>query len=106
MLILPKKNCFSDEVHFDLGGYVNEQNFRIKVSEKPYVVLQKLMQRSEGAIGPCFFENGDGAIITVIGDINDTGVNDIWLQQISATCHNRFIYRQTFDICLISQNCF
>ena len=30
-----KKYIFSDEAHFDLGGYVNKQNCRIWGTEKP-----------------------------------------------------------------------
>ena len=36
MPILAKKNTiFSDEAHFDLGGHVNKQNFRIWGTENP-----------------------------------------------------------------------
>ena len=35
MPILPKKIIFSDEAHFDLGGYVNKQNCRIWGTENP-----------------------------------------------------------------------
>ena len=29
-----KKTIFSDEAHFDLGGYINKQNCRIWVAKK------------------------------------------------------------------------
>ena len=31
-----KKIIFSDEAHFDLGGYINKQNCRIWVTENPH----------------------------------------------------------------------
>ena len=36
-----KKNNFSDEAHFDLGGYVNKQNCRIWGTERPHVYIEK-----------------------------------------------------------------
>ena len=38
-----KKNIFSDEVHFHIGGHINKQNFRFWGSENFYVILQKPM---------------------------------------------------------------
>ena len=56
------KIFFSDEVHFELGGYVNKHNFRILGSEDPQVIeerplhLEKItiwcaLQRCKGVIG-------------------------------------------------------
>ena len=36
-----KKNIFSDEAHFDLGGYANKQNCRIWFTEKPHAYIEK-----------------------------------------------------------------
>ena len=37
-----KKILFSDEAHFDLGGYVNKQNCRIWGTENPHAYIEKL----------------------------------------------------------------
>jgi len=105
-----RKIVFTDEVHFHLGGYVNKQNCRIWGSENPHVVLEKPMhpQRvavccgmwSGGIFGPFFFENEEGATVTV-NDVRYRGIledfffprmeevdiDDIWFQQDRATCH-------------------
>ena len=39
-----KKNIFSDEAHFDLGGYVNNQYFRIWGTENPQAYILCLMR--------------------------------------------------------------
>ena len=36
-----KKIIFSDEAHFDLGGYVNMQNYRIWGTENQHAYLEK-----------------------------------------------------------------
>ena len=41
MSILEKKIVFSDEAHFDLGGYVNKQNSCIWGTENPHAYTQK-----------------------------------------------------------------
>ena len=38
-----KKIIFSDETHFDLGGYVNKQNCRICGTENPHEYIEKPM---------------------------------------------------------------
>ena len=76
MPILAKKIIFSDEAHFDLGGYVR------------------------GIFGPFFFENEQGEAVTVNGDsyrvmlnkylftkIEEQDIGNIWFQQDGATCH-------------------
>ena len=40
-----KKNRFSDEAHFDLGGYVNKQNCCIWGTENPHCLVRILIQR-------------------------------------------------------------
>ena len=67
LLILAKKNIFSDEAHFDLGEYVNKQNYQIWVAENPHAYIEKPTHPkrvtiwcgfcSRGIIGPFFFEN-------------------------------------------------
>ena len=41
MAILAKKIIFSDEAHFDLGGYVNKQNCRIWGTENPQAYIEQ-----------------------------------------------------------------
>ena len=36
-----KNIIFSDEAHFDFGGYVNKQNCRIWGTENPYTYIEK-----------------------------------------------------------------
>ena len=78
MPILAKKIIFSDEAHFDLGGYVNKQNWRIWGTKNPYAYIEKPTNPkqvtvwcgfwSRGIIGPFFFENEQGVAVTVNGD--------------------------------------
>ena len=69
-----KKNIFSDEAHFDFGGYVNKQDYRIWGTENPHAYIEKPMHLkrvtvlSIGIIGPFFFENKQGEAVTVNGD--------------------------------------
>ena len=44
MPILAKKNHFSDEAHFDLGGYVNKQNYLIWGTENLHAYIEKPTQ--------------------------------------------------------------
>ena len=41
ILILAKKIISSDEVHFDLGGYVNKQNWRTWGTENTHAYIEK-----------------------------------------------------------------
>ena len=41
MPVLAKKIIFSDEAHFDLGGYVKKQKSRIWGTEKPHAYIEK-----------------------------------------------------------------
>ena len=108
--ILPPKQCGSDEAHFDIGGYVNKQNFRFWGTENPHVYIKKPTHPkrvtvwcgfwSRGIIGPFFFENEQGEAVTVNSDryrimlnkflftiIEEEGIANIWFQQDGATCH-------------------
>ena len=38
-----KKIMFSDEAHFDLGGYVNMKNCRIWATENPHAYIENPM---------------------------------------------------------------
>ena len=110
MPILAKKIIFSDEAHFDLGGYINKQNCRIWGTEKPHAYIEKPTHPkrvtvwcglwSRGIIGPIFFENEQGKAVTVNGDryramlmeflftkIEEEDIGNIWFQQDGVTCH-------------------
>ena len=100
----------ADEAHFDVGGYVNKQNYRIWGTENPHSYIEKSTYPkrvtvwceflSQDIIGPFFFENEQGEAVTVNGDrywamLNEflftkIEVEDIvshWFQQDGATCH-------------------
>ena len=78
MPILAKKIIFSDEAHFDVGGYVNKQNCSVWGTENPHVYIEKPTHPkqvtvwcgfwSRGIIGPFFFENEQGESVTVNDD--------------------------------------
>ena len=110
MSILAKKIIFSDQAHFDLGGYVNKQNCRILGTENPHAYIEKPMHPkrvtvwcgfwSRDITGPFFFENEQGKAVTVNGDrymamlneflftkIEEEDIGNIWFQQDGATCH-------------------
>ena len=40
-ILAKKKNIFSDEAYFDLGGYVNKQNCSIWGTENPHAYIEK-----------------------------------------------------------------
>ena len=103
---MQKKNIFSDEAHFDLGGYVNQQNCHIWGTRNPHAYIEKPTHpklvtvgcgfSSRGIIGTFFFENEQGEVVTVNDDrycvmLNEflfTKIEDnIWFQQDGATCH-------------------
>ena len=111
--IRQKKNIYSDEAHFDLGGYVNKQNCRNWGTENPHSYIEKPTHPkwftvwSRGIIGPFFFENEQGESITVNGDryramlneylftyIEEEDIDNIRFQQDGATCHTA---ETTFD---------
>ena len=110
MPILLIKIIFSDEAHFDLGGYVNKQNYRIWGTENSYAYIEKPTHpkrvtvwcefRPKGIIWPFFFENEQEDAVTVNGDryramlneflftkIEEEDIGSIWFQQDSATCY-------------------
>ncbi|GFT99190.1 putative transposable element [Trichonephila clavipes] len=69
-----KRILFSDEAHFWLNGYVNEQNCHIWSEANPQV-----------AINTNFF----------IPELNNHDVQELWFQQDGATCHTA---RATIDV--------
>ena len=105
----PKKIIFSDEAHFDLGGYVNKQNCRISGTENPHSYIEQPTHPkrvtvwcgfwSRGIIGLFVSENEQGETVTN-GDhyramlneflfikIEHEDIGNIWFQQDGATCH-------------------
>ena len=113
MLILANKIFFSDEAHFNHGhgGYVNKQNCRIWGKENPARIQKPTHPKrvtvwcgfwSRGIIGSFFFENEQGAAVTLNGDrylamldefsftkIEEEDIGHIWFQQDGASCHSR-----------------
>ena len=98
-----KKNIFSDKAHFDLGGYVNKQNCRIRGTENPYAYIGKPTHPkrvtvwcwfwSRGIIETFVIENEQWETLTVNGDRYRAMLNEeedicnIWFQQDGATSH-------------------
>lgn len=125
-----KKIIMSDEAHFHLGGFVNNQNSRIWGSENPREVHEKPLHPRRvtvwcamwagGVIGPYFFENAHGIAVTVNGEryrdminnffgpqLEDLDLRDMWFQQDGATSHiardTREILKRMFPDKLISK---
>ena len=125
-----KKIIFSDETHFDLGGYVNKQNCRIWGTENPHAYFEKPTHPKRvtvwcrfwpsGIIRPFFFENEQGEAVTVSGDpyqailneflftkIKDEDIGNISFQQDGATCHTAgatfYVLRPVFEDRIISR---
>jgi len=65
----------TDEAHFHLSGYVNEQDYRYWAPENPQELHQRHLHSerltvwcgiaSFGVLGPYFFEDNEGSAITV-----------------------------------------
>ena len=91
-ILAKKKIIFSDAAHFDLGGYVNEQNCRIWGTENPHTYTEKPMHPkrvtvwcgfwSRGIIGPLFFENEQGEDVTVNSDHYRDMLNEVLFTKI------------------------
>ena len=119
MPILAKKIIFSDEAHSDIGGYVNNQNYRTWGTENPheYIEKPKYPKRvtvwcgfwSRGVIGSFFFENEQEEAVTFNGDhyrdmlneflftkIEEENIGHICFQQDGATCRS---YTRCFTPC-------
>ena len=116
---LTEKFIFSDEAHFDLGGYVNKQNFRLWGTENPHAYIEKPTRPkgvtvwcgfcSRGIIAPLFFANEQGEAITVNGDgyramlneflftkIEKDAIGNIWFQQNGAMCQTASMFCALF----------
>lgn len=120
---------FSDEAHFQLGGYVNKQNCRIWGDEHPREILETPLYPekvtvwcgfwSGGVIGPYFFEDDLGERVTVNGPryrtmitnflwnaLEGMDMGNMWFQQDGATCHTALesirVLREMFGDRIIS----
>ena len=125
-----EKIIFTDETHFDLGGYVNRQNCRIWGTENPHANIEKPTRPkrltvwcgfwSRGIIGRFFFENEQGEAVTVNGEryramlneffftkIEEEDIGNIRFQQDGATCHTTEatpdVLRSVFEYLIISR---
>ena len=104
-----KKIIFSDEAHFDLGGYVNKQNYRVWGIENPHAYIAKTTHPkrvtvwcgfwSRAIIVPFFSENEQGEAVTGNGygyrailneflftKIEEEDIGNIWFQLHSMFC--------------------
>lgn len=126
-----RKIIFSDEAHFHLQGFVNKQNCRIWGAENPRTIVEKNLypQRvtvwcgiwAGGVIGPYFFENEEGATVTVNAEryrgmltdflwprLDDMDVDNLYFQQDGATSHTSHetvaLLSEKFPERLISRN--
>ena len=100
----------SDEAHFHLSGYVNKQNCRFWGCENPQIVHEGPLHSERVTvwcavtyscvIGPYFFEDENGAAVTVtaerynhmlntffLPELKRLNLKDMWIQQDGATSH-------------------
>jgi len=102
----------TDEVHFHLSGYVNKQNYRYWAPENPQELHQHPLHgekltvwcgiASFGVFGPYFFEDNEGAAVTVTSEryvamlrnfcepeLRRRGIDlsSVWFQQPGAAAH-------------------
>lgn len=108
----------TDEAHFDLSGYVNQQNSRYWGLENPRLIHERPLHPRRvtvwcaiwagGIIGPFFFEDDAGSAVTVtaeryramlenffLPEVNRQGLQQMWFQQDGATAHTA---RATMEI--------
>ena len=127
-----RKLIMSDEEHFSLNGGVIKQSCRFYSTENPQLIDEQPLYDQKVTvwcavcanmiIGPYFFEDDDGATITVNGEyyraiikdfvmpiIRENDVDDFSFQQDGATCHTARptinLLRPLFPGRLISKNC-
>ncbi|GFX10678.1 putative transposable element [Trichonephila clavipes] len=125
-----KRILFSDEAHFWLNGYVNNQNCRIWSEANPQVYVETPLHPEKltvwcalwagGIIGQYFFKTDEAHNVTVNGDryramitnffipeLNNHDVQELWFQQDGATCHTAratiYLLKDTFGDRLISR---
>ncbi|GFV81960.1 DUF4817 domain-containing protein [Trichonephila clavipes] len=86
-----KRILFSDEAHFWLNGYVNNQNCRIWSEANPQVYVETPLHPEKLTVSYALWAAG------IIGPYfkNDEGHNELWFQQDGATCHTA---RATIDL--------
>jgi len=102
----------TDEAHFQLSGYVNKQNYHYWAPENPQQLHQPPLHSerltvwcgiaSFGVLGPYFFEDNEGAAVTVTSEryvamlrnfcepeLRHRGINlsSVWFQKDGATAH-------------------
>ena len=82
----------SDEAHFNLSGYVNKQNIRFWARENPQKLHEKPLHServtvwcamtSTCVIGPYFFEDEQGAPVTVTAERYNNMLNDFFIPEL------------------------
>jgi hypothetical protein len=102
----------TDGAHFHLPGYVNKQNYRYWAAENPQQLHQRPLHSDKltvrcgiisfGVLGPYFFEDNEGAAVTVTSERyvemlrsfcepelrrRRIDLPSVWLQQDGATAH-------------------
>jgi len=102
----------ADEAHFHLSAYVNKQNYRYWAPENPQELHQRPLHSerltvwcgiaSFGVLGPYFFEDNEGAAVTVTSEyyvamlhnfcepeLRRRGIDlsSVWFRQDGATAH-------------------
>ena len=92
MPILERKIIFSDEAHFDLGGYVNKPNCRLRGTENPQSYIEKPTHPkrvtvwcgfwARDIIGPFIFEKEQGEAVTVNDDRYRAMLNEFLFMKI------------------------
>ena len=120
-ILARKKIIFSDEAHFDLGGYVSKPNCRIWDTENRHAYIEKPTHPtrvtvwcgfwSRGIIGPFFFEIKLEEAVTVNSNryrallneylftkIEEDDIGNIWFQQDGAVWDSQS-YTQCFAPC-------
>ena len=100
-----KKIMFSDEAHFDLGGYVNKQNCNIWGTENRHAYIEKVTHTKRVTLWCGFWSRG------IIGpgghNQEEEDIGNIWFQQDGATCHTAdaalYVLRPVFEDRIISR---
>ncbi|GFU95857.1 uncharacterized protein TNCV_4857811 [Trichonephila clavipes] len=125
-----QRNGKEDEASFWLNGHVNKQNSRIWSEANPQVYVETPLHPEKltvwcalwagGIIGPYFFKNDEGHIVTVnddryramitnffIPELNNHDVQELCFKQEGATCHTARatinLLKDTFGDLLISR---